>query len=29
LLAELGARLTESTYRATLETHLYWARLAA
>ena len=28
-LAELGALLTERTYRATLETHVYWARLAA
>jgi SAM-dependent methyltransferase len=29
LLSELGALLTENTYRASLETHLYWARLAA
>jgi SAM-dependent methyltransferase len=29
LLSELGALLTESTYRASLETHVYWARLAA
>lgn len=29
LLAELGALLTAPTYRAMLETHLYWARLAA